>query len=301
MKDSYEIIVVGAGAGGMSAASYAARAGRDVLLVDMAAPGGQLMFIDQIENYPGLESTSGFKLAEDMERQATAFGAELAYTEVTSIAKEDGLFTLATGDGTVHARAVILATGARHRHLEVPGEDEYQGRGVSYCATCDGPFFKGGRVAVVGGGDTALTDAIYLSKLCKEVILIHRRNEFRAQKALQDRMRACGNITVKTAYTVSEVLGDGDHVTAVRLNDGSTVECDGVFVFTGILPNSQLAQGLAELDKGGAVVTDGHMMTATEGLFAVGDVRSTPFRQVVTACSDGAVAAHIADELLSRA
>ena len=300
MKDSYDVIVVGAGPAGMSAAGYAARAGYDVLLLDAAAPGGQLMFIDQIENYPGFESISGFALAEKMESQASAFGVEIEYGEVTSLRKSDDGFTVSTSDGDVCARAVILAMGARHRHLDVPGEEEYSGRGVSYCATCDGPFFKGRRVVVVGGGDTALTDAVYLSRLCSSVKLVHRRNEFRAQKAIQDKMKACANIQTVTPHTIKEILGDGEKVTGVVLDDGSTIETDGIFIFTGIVPNSQIVKGLVELDDAGFVMTDAMMRTSLEGMYAVGDLRTTPFRQVVTAAGDGAVAAHMADEYLSR-
>ena len=274
MKDSYDVIVVGAGPAGMSAAGYAARAGDDVLLLDAAAPGGQLMFIDQIENYPGFESISGFALAEKMESQASAFGVEIEYGEVTSLRKSDDGFTVSTSDGDVRARAVILAMGARHRHLDVPGEEEYSGRGVSYCATCDGPFFKGRRVVVVGGGDTALTDAVYLSR--------------------------CANIQTVTPHTIKEILGDGEKVTGVVLDDGSTIETDGIFIFTGIVPNSQIVKGLVELDDAGFVMTDAMMRTSLEGMYAVGDLRTTPFRQVVTAAGDGAVAAHMADEYLSR-
>ena len=300
MKDSYDVIVVGAGPAGMSAAGYAARAGHDVLLLDAAAPGGQLMFIDQIENYPGFESISGFALAEKMESQAASFGVEVEYGEVTSVKQSDGGFIVSTGDGDVLARAVILAMGARHRHLDVPGEEEYSGRGVSYCATCDGPFFKGRRVVVVGGGDTALTDAVYLSRLCSSVKVVHRRNEFRAQKAIQDKMRACSNIQTVTPHTVKEILGDGDKVTGVVLDDGSLIETDGIFIFTGILPNSQIVKDLVELDEAGFVRTDSMMRTSLEGVYAVGDLRTTPFRQVVTAAGDGAVAAHMADEYLNR-
>lgn len=284
----------------MSAAGYAARAGHDVLLLDAAAPGGQLMFIDQIENYPGFESISGFALAEKMESQATSFGVEVEYGEVTSLKQSDGGFIVSTGDGDVLARAIILAMGARHRHLEVPGEEEYSGRGVSYCATCDGPFFKGRRVVVVGGGDTALTDAVYLSRLCSSVKVVHRRNEFRAQKAIQDKMRACANIQTVTPHTVKEILGDGEKVTGVVLDDGSLIETDGIFIFTGILPNSQIVKDLVELDEAGFVRTDSMMRTSLEGVYAVGDLRTTPFRQVVTAAGDGAVAAHMADEYLNR-
>ena len=299
MKDSYDIIVIGAGAAGMSAASYASRAGRDCLVLEMAAPGGQLMFIDQIENYPGSAATSGFALAQAMEEQAEGFGVEFAYAEASSLRKENGRFIVTADGREISALAVILAMGARHRHLDVPGEAEYEGRGVSYCATCDGPFFKGGNVAVVGGGDTALTDAVYLSRLCSSVTLIHRRNEFRAQKALQDKVRQCANIRIMTPHTVQAITGDGTRVTGLTLDDGSTVSCDGVFIFTGIIPNSQLAEGLASMDEAHFIRTDSSMRTDVEGLYAAGDIRTTPFRQVVTACSDGAVAAHMADEYIS--
>ena len=220
------------------------------------------------------------------------------------VADEDGVTTrpgvFAGGDAVTGAATVILAMGARHRHLDVPGEEEYSGRGVSYCATCDGPFFKGRKVVVVGGGDTALTDAVYLSRLCSSVKVVHRRNEFRAQKAIQDKMRACSNIQTVTPHTVKEILGDGEKVTGVVLDDGSLIETDGIFIFTGILPNSQIVKDLVELDEAGFVRTDSMMRTSLEGVYAVGDLRTTPFRQVVTAAGDGAVAAHMADEYLNR-
>lgn len=299
MKE-YDVIVIGAGAAGMSAASYASRAGRSTLMIEEAAPGGQLMFIDTIENYPGRESTSGFALAEEMEKQATSFGVETEYAKAESIEKTENGFVVKTSENEFSSKAVILALGARHRHLDVPGEEEYEGRGVSYCATCDGPFFKGGHVVVVGGGDTALTDAVYLSRLCSKVTLVHRRNEFRAQKAIQDKVASCGNIVKCTPHTVKEVRGNGEKVTSVILDDGEEIVCDGIFIFTGILPNSDIVKGLVETDSAGFVVTDAMMRTDVPGLFAAGDVRTTPFRQVVTACGDGAVAAHMADEYISR-
>ena len=194
---------------------------------------------------------------------------------------------------------MIFASGARHRHLGCPGEEEYQGKGVSYCATCDGPFFKGKRIAVVGGGDTALTDALYLSKLGSEVHIIHRRNEFRGQKVLQDRVMAKDNIHLQLGKTVERINGDDKGVTSVLLSDGTELPVDAVFIFVGIIPNSELLEGFAELEKG-FVVTDNAMETSVPGLFAAGDVRTTPFRQVVTAAGDGASSAHSADEYIQN-
>ena len=299
MNSSYDIVVIGAGAAGLSAAGYAARAGYSTLALDAAAPGGQLLFIDTIENYPGRESISGFALAEEMEKQALSFGVEIEYSEVSSVSKKDDGFTVTTADGEIKSKAVILAMGAKHRHLDVPGESEYEGRGVSYCATCDGPFFKGKVVTVVGGGDTALTDAVYLSKLCSKVYLVHRRNEFRAQKVLQDRVRAKDNIFLHLSLNVERINGDDKGVKSVTLTDGSELDVDAVFIFVGIIPNSSVLEGFADLDHG-FVVTDSHMRTSVPGLFAAGDVRTTPFRQVVTAAGDGAAAAHAADEYIQN-
>ena len=298
--DKIDILVIGAGPAGLSAAAYAARAGYSVTALDQLSPGGQLLLIDEIENYPGLPLTNGYKLAEDMERQATEFGAKIDFATVTSIRKEgEGRFIAQTDAGEIEAKAVIIATGADHRHLGAKGEEENQGRGVSYCATCDGPFFKGRKIAVVGGGDTALTDALYLSKLGSEVHIIHRRGEFRGQKVLQDRVMAKENIFLHLNATVQSINGDGKGVKSVTLSDGSELDVNAVFIFVGVIPNSEMLEGFAELDKG-FVVTDGHMKTSVPGLFAAGDVRTTPFRQVVTAAGDGAEAAHSADEYIQN-
>lgn len=300
MKAECDVFVIGGGAAGLTAAGYAARAGYDTVLCDAMAPGGQLMYIHEIENYPGFSSISGMELAERLESQATYFGVQVEYTEASAIRKEESRFIITTTDGEIKAKAVILAMGARHRHLEVPGEEEYEGRGVSYCATCDGPFFKGKKVCVVGGGDTALTDALYLSKLASEVVLIHRRNEFRAQKLLQDRVRNTENITLCLSHTVKEVKGDGGKVTSVLLDDGEEIMTDGLFVFTGILPSNGIVKDMVETDQSGFIITNEKMETCVSGIFACGDLRNTPFRQVVTACADGAIAAHAADEYISN-
>ena len=299
--DKTNILVIGAGPAGLSAASYAARAGYSVTAIDQLSPGGQLLLIDEIENYPGLPLTKGYKLAEDMENQAVLFGAKVEYTALSAIRKEgEGRFIALTDSGEIEAKAVIIATGADHRHLGVKGEEENQGKGVSYCATCDGPFFKGKDVVVVGGGDTALTDAIYLSKIARSVTVVHRRNEFRAQKALQDRLSSCANIRTKLSCNVVEILSDGKKVVGAKLDTGETLDADAVFVFVGIVPNSSLFSGFVDLDKNGFIITNGRMETSLGGVFAAGDVRTTPFRQVATAAADGAIAAHSADEYISN-
>lgn len=295
----YDILVIGCGPAGLSAASYAARAGYRTIAVDSLGPGGQLLFIDEIENYPGQASTSGYALAEAFEKQATSFGAEIAFSEAKSIKKENDTFITETSDGEIRSKAVIFAAGARHRHLGCTGEEEYQGKGVSYCATCDGPFFRGKDIIVVGGGDTALTDALYLSKLGRTVTIVHRRTEFRGQKALQDRVFAKDNIKLQLGKNLTEIRGDGKLVKEAVLSDGTVLQADAVFIFVGIIPNSELLEGVAELDHG-FVITDGKMETSVPGLFAAGDVRTTPFRQVVTAAGDGAAAAHAADEYIQN-
>ena len=289
-----DVLVIGCGPAGLSASQYAARAGYRVIATDALAPGGQLLYIDEIENYPGSGKMNGYALAEALEKQAVSFGVEIEYMEITSVEKDGDTFTARSSDDEIKAKAVIYAAGARHRHLGCQGEEEYQGKGVSYCATCDGPFFRGLDVVVVGGGDTALTDALYLSKICSSVTLVHRRTEFRGQKALSDRVRAKENIRLELGRNIVSVNGDGKKVTSVTLDDGRTIEASALFVFVGIIPNTEAIADLVEL-SGGFVVTDGSMRTSLPGFFAAGDVRTTPFRQVVTAAGDGALAAHAAD------
>ena len=294
-----DILVVGCGPAGLSAAQYASRAGYSVIATDALAPGGQMLYIDEIENYPGEEKTSGYALSEKMEKQAVSFGVDIDYSEVTSIEKDGKLFIAHTPDDDIKAKSVIWAAGARHRELGCNGEKEYQGKGVSYCATCDGPFFKGRDVVVVGGGDTALTDALYLSKLCSSVTLVHRRTEFRAQKVLQDRVRAKDNIKLELGKNVQSINGNGKNVESVTLIDGTEIKASAAFIFVGIIPNTEAIRDFAEMENG-FIKTDSSMRTSIGGFFAAGDVRTTPFRQVVTAASDGAIAAHSADEWIQN-
>lgn len=294
----FDILIIGAGPAGLSAAIYSARAGYSTALMDNMGSGGQLMFIDRIENYPGFESITGYELADRLEKQCDLLGAKLIYSKATSIRRNNNNFIVSSDSGDIEAKGIIIATGARHRQLGIIGEDTYKGKGVSYCATCDGPFFKGKSIVVVGGGDTALSDALYLSAMCKDVTIIHRRNEFRAQRILQERISRCSNIRTILSTNVLSINGDGNKVDSITLSNGKELKADGVFVLVGTMPNSDIANGICHLDNNGYIITDDRMHTNIPGILACGDVRTTSFRQIVTAASDGAIAAHSADEYL---
>jgi thioredoxin reductase (NADPH) len=299
----FDLIIIGAGPAGLTAAQYGARANLSVLVLEQLSPGGQALYIDTLENYPGIAyGKTGFEFSEDLRLQAESFGAKFLTEEVKTLNKEGELFTIALASGkTLKSPAVVVATGAKHRALGIPGEKEFSGRGVSYCATCDGPFFKGKKIFVVGGGDTACVEAQYLSHLSNQVILIHRRERFRAQKALADRTLHNPYINVRFNTVMKEIRG-GAKVASVLLEENGTSgeeSADAVFIFTGIVPQASLVSGAngglkVELDEAGYIVTDQTMASSVPGLFAAGDVRTTPFRQVVTAAADGAVAAHCA-------
>ncbi|TAH56942.1 MAG: thioredoxin-disulfide reductase [Sphaerochaeta sp.] len=308
-----EILVLGSGVAGMAAGQYAARAGRTVTIMESIAPGGQTMYIDLIENYPGIEvPVSGAEIALKFQSQAETFGAKIVYETATAIRKEGDDFLVETASGTIYkAKAVIYATGAKHRHLEIEGEEAYAGKGVSYCGTCDGPFFRGKRILVVGGGDTAITDAIYLSKLTDHITIAHRKDRFRAQDNLVKQIERNPHVEFLMEHTLQEIKGDGNKVTSVILKDLKQDreyerEFDAAFIFVGIIPETNLLKGSYDvLTEDGWVITNERMETSVEGLFAAGDVRDTVFRQLITAASDGAVAAHCAssyiDELEGRA
>ena len=298
--EAFDYIVIGAGPAGLSSAQYAARAGLKTLVLDMAGPGGQVLQITELENYPGVfPCVNGFDFMENMKNQTKAFGAVLKMENVTALDKKGQIFSVLTKETEYRSPYVCLATGAVHRTLGVEGEAALTGRGVSYCAVCDGPFFKGKKIFVVGGGDTACSEAIYLSTLSKDVTIIHRREAFRAQKALVDKMLSCG---VKPIYdsVVKSINGKEkvESVTVENVKNGKTEElaADAVFVFTGMLPENRLVEMLPK-DQSGYIKTNETMETSIPGLFAVGDVRSKYFRQVVTAVSDGAIAAHRAFQL----
>lgn len=296
MKPEYEMIVIGGGPAGMTAAQYGARANLKTLIIEEMAPGGAVLLIADMENYPGFpEAVNGFDFTEKMRKQTENFGAEFKTATASNIRKEGNVFTVETNDGDVTAWTIVLSTGAKHKLLDKPGEEEFSGRGVSYCATCDGPFFKNKKMLVVGGGDAACDEANYLANLSDKIVMIHRRDRFRAQKVLADRVQRNPNIDVRLNHVLERIEGDMkvNNVVLKRTDTGETYEedMDAVFIFIGAIPQTQLLPNL-EKDVAGYIVTDQSMETATKGLFVVGDVRSTPFRQVVVACGEGAVAAH---------
>lgn len=299
-KTDYDFIVIGAGAAGLTAAQYGARSGLSTLVIDLSDAGGQALNIFTLENYPGLfPSVSGKEFIKNMEKQAKSFGAKIVHAKVSSIDKIGTQFVIKTDDATLTAYAVVIATGAQHRKLDVRGEKKFAGSGVSYCATCDGPFFKNKRILVVGGGDSACEEAFYLASLSDKVMLIHRRGQLRAQKAVADKVLATPQITVRYNTVVHEIKGS-DHVESVVLENTETHETvelpmDAVFVFVGMIPRTELVSMLP-CDQSGYLITNYRMETLVPGMYAAGDVRAKPFRQIVTATGDGALAAHSAHE-----
>lgn len=300
----YDMIVVGGGPGGYTAALYAARSGLDVLVLEKLSAGGQMALTETIENYPGFaEGVGGFELAEIMQRQAERFGAKSEYAEVEKMELSASPKVLHTSAGTFYAKTVVLATGTNPRKLGVAGEDELVGRGVAYCASCDGMFYKDKTVVVVGGGNTAAEDALILSRIAKKVILVHRRDTLRATKVYHQPLMQTENVEFRWNSVITELLHD-EKLTGVRLENVKTGEqellpCDGVFVSVGRVPVTELVQGQLELDAGGYVVADETTATSIPGVYAVGDVRTKQLRQVVTAVADGAVAVHQAEQYLT--
>ena len=298
-NEYFDYIIIGAGPAGLASAQYAARGGLSTLVIDVAGAGGQVLQIADLENDPGVfPATDGTTFTMNMQKQAEAFGAKVIQAQVLSIDKMGKNFLVKTKKDSYEAKCLCLATGAIHRDLGVPGEKELSGRGVSYCATCDGPFFRNKKIIVVGGGDSACSEAIYLSTLSKDVSIIHRRDKFRAQQAVIDKMLSAG---VKPVYDsiVKSINGNAkvESVTIenVKTGEQTKLETDAVFIFTGMLPQTALVEMLPK-DEAGYIITNENMETSIPCLFAAGDVRSKPFRQVVTAVSDGAIAAHIASE-----
>ena len=292
-----DIAVIGGGPAGLTAALYAARAGKTVAVYERDCIGGQITRAPQVENYPGTGTVSGLQLSDRMAAQAEAAGAEISLTDVQKIVKESsGIFRLDTDDGEYYAKAVIYACGARPRTLGLPGEAELIGHGISYCALCDGSFFREQAVAVVGGGNSAFDDALLLSERCRHVTLIHRRSSFRAEQILVERVKHCNNISLLTDMTVSELIQENGQLTGLKLKSkigkGETLSVSGLFVALGRLPDTQVLVGLAPLDENGYVFTDGKMaVPEAPGLFAAGDCRIKSVRQLTTAVSDGTVAA----------
>lgn len=298
----YDVLVIGGGPGGYTAALYCARAGMSVLVLEKLSPGGQMATTGEIDNYPGFENgVDGFELGMKMQEGAHRFGVETRLAQVTAAHLTETPKRLETTDGVVLGRAVVVATGAYPRELGVEHENELRGRGVTYCATCDGMFYRGREVAVVGGGNSAVADALVLAKLCKKVTLIHRRDSLRASKVYLEGLKKSG-VEIRWNSRVKELLFD-QRLTGVRLSDVRTGEeseltCDGLFIAVGREPDTGLFRGQLEMDEAGYLLADETTRTNLPGVYAVGDVRQKPLRQIVTATADGAVAAHFIEEYL---
>lgn len=302
---TFDVAIIGAGPAGLTAAIYCGRARMQCVLFERMMPGGQAATTDVIENYPGFpEGITGPELMARMEAQARRFGSEIRLAEVTGVEQEDRLFRVQTGEEDVLARTVIIATGSKEKPLGVPGEAEFRGRGVSYCATCDGAFYKDKKVAVVGGGDSAIAEALFLTRFASEVVVVHRRDRLRAAASLQEKAMANPRIRFVWNKTVTGIYG-GDRVEYVALKDTRTgeetrLEVSGVFVYAGLVPNSDFVRGKVATDDAGYILTDETLQTSWRGVFAAGDVRKKMARQVATAVGDGALAAMSVENYLAE-
>lgn len=295
-NNMYDLIIIGSGPAGLSAAVYGKRAGLKLLVLEKnPMSGGQVLNTYEVDNYLGMPGMNGFDMGMQFRQHADSLGVEFREAEVSAIEDKGDKKVVHTDREALETKAVILATGAVHAHLGVPGEEELSGMGVSYCATCDGAFFKGRTVAVVGGGDVALEDAIYLARACEKVYLIHRRDELRGAALLQEELKALPNVEILYSHVVEEILGE-DAVEGIRIRDLKTGESSqlsvaGVFIAVGIRPGTELVRELTACDEGGYVLAGEDCATQMPGLFVAGDVRRKPIRQIVTAVSDGANAA----------
>ncbi len=301
-QTDYDLVIIGAGPAGLCAGIYAARAKMNVVILEKSAPGGQIIITDWIENYPGFpDGISGFDLGDKMLNQAKNLGVEIRTAEVVSMETSSEIKTLHLEDGDISTKTVIIATGASPRRLNI-GEEKFIGKGVSFCATCDAPFFKGKTVVAVGGGDTAVQESIYLTKFVEKVYLVHRRDELRATKILRERAFNNNKIEFVWDSVVSGMDGffnvENVKVKNVKTGEEKTIKADGCFLWIGIIPNTGFIGDSVQLDKAGFVVTDSAMATSVPGIFAAGDVRTTPLRQVATAVSDGAIAVMSAEHFI---
>lgn len=300
----YDLIIIGGGPAGLTAGIYGVRFGLETLVLERSEISGQIALTDVVENYPGFPSITGFELMEKYKEHALAAGVETKIADVLAVRSEGGKKLVSTDSGDLEAKAVIIATGANPKHLGVPGEEELIAKGVSYCATCDGPFFRNKTVVVVGGGDSALTDALILSKLAEKVYVVHRRDALKAVKVLQERAFAAANIEFIWDSTVRKIVGTGDKIRKVEkvilenVKTGETreVPTNGVFIYIGIHPNTEIVA--VDKDSNGFIKTGRWMETSEKGVYAIGDCRDTPIWQLVTAVSDGAVAATAVNEYI---
>ncbi len=304
-KTPFQLIIIGGGPAGLTAGIYAKRANIDALLIEKAVPGGLITMTDMIENYPGFpEGISGMALGQRLEAQARKYRLDIVFGNVVKLEQKNGLFKVMTEEHSYSSRTIIIATGSNPKKLGVKGEDVFTGKGVSYCATCDGPFYMDKSVAVIGGGNGALEEAIFLTKFAKLVTVIHRRETLRADKVLEEKARANPKIFFKLSSTVEEISGK-DKVSSIKLKDvesnkASSINIDGVFIYAGNEPNTDIVKDLVNLDENGHIITDDHLKTNVEGVFAAGDIRKKTLRQAITAAADGAIAAISVKDYLEK-
>lgn len=304
MEHIYDLIIIGGGPAGYTAALYASRAGLDSVLIEKLSPGGQMALTGDIDNYPGFdEGVDGLTLGFKMQQGAERFGAVTEYAEVVSVDFSENIKKIETTSGYFFSKAVVISTGASPRELGLPDEATLMGKGVHYCAHCDGRFYKNKTVIVVGGGNSAVADALYLSRLAKKVILVHRRDKLRATKICHESLMNAENVEILWNSSVSEFIAEervkGVKIKNLETGEESEIRCDGVFISIGRKPATEFLNGVLELDQDGYIVADESTRTNVDGVFAVGDVRTKVLRQVVTAVADGAVAVHYAEEYLS--
>ncbi len=303
MEKIYDVIVIGGGPAGYTSAIYTTRAGFDTLVLEKFSAGGQMTQTKQIDNYPGFpDGVDGFDLGNKMRQGAERFGAKTVQAEVVEVNLQSEIKEVTTHDGVLQARSVIIATGAEHKHLGFENEEKLIGKGIGYCAACDGMFYKGKTVVVIGGGNSATADALLLSKICREVILVHRRDTLRAEKFYHEPLLRTENVKFEWNSTVSEILAE-NKVTGVKIKntvDGTEkeIDADGVFISIGRAPQTELFRGQLDIDKNGYIIADETTKTNVKGVFVVGDVRNKPVRQIVTATADGATVARFIEEYL---
>lgn len=302
--NEYDVVIIGAGPAGLAAALYTARARRSTLIIERNVTGGQIALTAEIENYPGIDTINGFDLGQAMQQQAEKYGAEMAYTNVTSIEPQEGRHVVHTDDGDYLAKALIITAGADYNRLNVPGEDRLTGRGVSYCGTCDAAFFKDQEVALVGGGDAAMDEGLFVSRYASKVYVIHRRDQLRASAVLQERAFANEKMAFIWDTVVDSIDGEEQveslHIRNVKTGEERDFPVSGVFIFIGQTPNSGFLEGVVEMDNGRHVIVNEWMETNVPGIFAAGDIRNSSARQVVSSAGDGATAAIRADHYISE-
>ncbi|UCD54557.1 MAG: thioredoxin-disulfide reductase [Dehalococcoidia bacterium] len=301
----YELIIIGGGSAGLTAGIYTSRDKLNSLLIEKGLVGGQIGTAEMVENYPGFpDGIGGFELTDLMQRQATKFGLKTVTAEVTGIEPQKKQIVVKTSEGNYTAQAVIIASGSERRKLGIPGEEKFSGKGVAYCATCDAPLFRDAHVAIVGGGDVAITEALHLAKFASKVTLIHRRNQLRASAGLQEQALSHPKIEFIWDTVVEEIEGDNlvrrIKLRQVKTGEKSTLEVGGVFVSVGLKPNTDYLKGVLKLDEGGHIITNEKMETEVPGIFAAGDIRHNSARQAITAAGDGATAAFYAEKFLNQ-